>query len=331
MALMAQKDRWRYSKWRAEKIGRRLKSFLYSQLYRNPNRDLAKSILISGSARSGTTWLADILSAALNGRIMFEPFNARQVRPYSQFNYFQYMRPEEENPALEAFCRQLFTGAIRNAWIDRQVEYLNAEFRVIKAIRANLLLKWVQQRFPDMPQIFIIRHPCAVVSSRMELGWDTDKDIEPFLSQPKLVEDFLGPHLDTIREARTDAEKHAVIWCVTNLIPLKQFKDGGLEVIYYENLCTQPNVEMHRIFAAVNRPFQEESLASLTRPSTTSLPTSAILTGDDRLESWRKKLTDRQVDAILTIVDAFGLDHIYGENIIPSINNPSSPLLSIEK
>ncbi|NIP33259.1 hypothetical protein GWO25_05260, partial [Candidatus Saccharibacteria bacterium] len=110
-------------------------------------------------------------------------------------------RPEEPNYALEKFCRQIFTGAIRHPWIDRQVEYLNADFRVIKAIRANLLLKWVHERFPEMPQIFIIRHPCAVVLSRMELGWDTDKDIAPFLSQPKLIEDFLDPYLDVIEQA----------------------------------------------------------------------------------------------------------------------------------
>ena len=62
----------------------------------------------------------------------------------------------------------------------------------------------------------------------MELGWDTDSDIEPFLSQPDLVEDHLRDHLDIIQTANTDEEKHAIIWCVSNLVPLKQFITGEL-------------------------------------------------------------------------------------------------------
>jgi hypothetical protein len=84
-----------------------------------------------------------------------------------------------------------------------------------------------------------MRHPCAVVLSRIELGWATDRDIEPFLVQPHLLEDHLDPYFDLIYRAETVEEKHAVIWSVSNLVPLKQFNSNEWKVVYYENLCTQ--------------------------------------------------------------------------------------------
>jgi hypothetical protein len=107
------------------------------------------------------------------------------------------------------------------------------------------------------------------------------------------------------------------------LIPLKQFKAGGLHVIFYEHLCTQPEVEMKRLDAALNLPFSDLSLHYFNRPSTTTIQTSAILTGDDRLEVWRKKLTSEQVQNILEIVSSFGLSHLYEEKIIPNIKSDS--------
>lgn len=52
-------------------------------------------------------------------------------------------------------------------------------------------LKWLRIRFPKVPLLFILRHPCAVVLSRKELGWPADSDLEPFLQQESLIEDFL--------------------------------------------------------------------------------------------------------------------------------------------
>ena len=297
--------------WQTRKLGLRIRRLLYSRLYRNPKPSLENSILVAGTARSGTTWLADILAGVVNGRILFEPFNPRLVQPYSSFHYFQYMRPNEPNEALESFCHQALTGNLRHPWIDRQVDYLNAENRVIKAIRANLMLKWLHERFPQVPLIFIIRHPCAVVLSRMQLGWDTDRDIEPFLAQPKLVTDFLEPYLDTIALAKTDVEKHAIIWCISNLIPLRQFEDGQLYILSYENLCIQLEVELHLLFQKKHLYYDVRNLAQFTRPSVTSQPKSAIFEGTDPIYQWRSQLSNEQVKRILTIVDLFGLGHLY--------------------
>ena len=319
-----------YWRWRYRKAGLRTWRSISSRVYRDRYPDLDRTTLVAGVARSGTTWIGDIIASQARSRIMFEPFNPRLVQPYQNFNYYQYMRPEEENEALNDYCRCIFSGHIRHRWIDRQVTHLAPQYRIVKAVRANLFLKWLQGQFPDVSQVLVIRHPCAVVLSWMQLGWATDEDIEPFLKQPELVGDFLIDKMDIIKRADTDEEKYAIIWCVGNLVPLKQFHPDEIFVMYYEHMCTQPEVEVPRLFQAVGRDYQDSIFDYLNRPSTTARPSSAVVTGHDRVTRWQKKLSTGQVNRILSIVKAFGLEYLYGDSTNPLADRkvPIGPVLT---
>ena len=288
-----------------------------SRIYINPDPDLYKSILVAGTARSGTTWLGDLIASQIPCRILFEPFNPDLVPEYGRFHYFQYLRPGTEHPEFRAFAQAVFTGNIRNRWVDHQNERILSEYRLIKEIRANLALKWLHDNFREIPILFLMRHPCAVVSSRMELGWATDRDMDPLLTQPDLVTDHLDPYMETINSARTDEEKHAVIWSVSNLVPLKQFVPGEIPVVYYENLVTQPQRELSAILALLGQSFSKPVMDTINQPSQTTRVTSAIVAGTDRLTYWKKKLSVTQIDNILRIVRAFGLDHLYDDSPQP--------------
>lgn len=300
-----------------QKLSRRAIQLVRSRFYINPDLDLHRSILVAGTARSGTTWLGDLIASQIPCRILFEPFNPDLVPEYRNFHYFQYMRPGIEHQEFHAFAENIFTGKIRNRWIDRQNERIFSDHRLIKEIRANLALKWLHENFPEVSMVLLIRHPCAVVASRMELGWATDSDIEPFLSQPELVHDHLGPHLDLIKNVRTDEEKHAIIWSVSNLVPLKQFDPGELTLVYYEDLSTEPEKALPILFASIKQTYTEPPINTINRPSQTTLETSAVVTGTDKLKHWKKKLSATQIDNILRVVDAFGLGHLYGDSFLP--------------
>ncbi len=305
----------------SRKFYRRAIQLLGSHFYINPNPDICRSILVAGTARSGTTWLGDLIVSQIPSRILFEPFNPNLVADYRRFHYFQYMRPGTENPEFYSFAHRVFTGRIRNRWIDRQNERLISKFRLVKEIRANLALKWLHDNFPEVPMLLIIRHPCAVVLSRMELGWATDRDIEPFLSQPHLMDDHLDPYFDLICNAESVEEKHAVIWSISNLVPLEQFHSNELKVVYYENLCTQPEMELSGIFEAIGYPSSRLLVTQSNQPSQTTRHASAVVTGTDKIEDWKQKLSRSQIDNILRIVRAFGLDHLYGDSTLPLHQN----------
>jgi hypothetical protein len=309
----------RYLEYRFSKFQKRLVRAFCSKLYRDKNRDIGNSILIVGTGRSGTTWLADMIASQISCRIMFEPFHSKQVHGFHQFHYFQYMRQEEKNNALYNFCQKIFTGDIRDSWIDRQVDHLNPRYRLIKDIRANLFLKWISENFPQVPILFIIRHPCAVVLSRMKLDWATDTDIAPLLEQTNLVDDFLSDKMEIIHRSQTDEEKHAVIWCISHLVPIQQFIDSTLNVVFYENLCLQPEIESSKIFRVINFEYDDSVFEVIKQPSTTTVRSSAILTGENRVARWKKDLSSKQIDSIFSIVENFGLDHIYGDSDMPLV------------
>ncbi|UCH58531.1 MAG: hypothetical protein JSV61_09955, partial [Anaerolineales bacterium] len=144
----------------SRKVYRRAIQQIGSHFYVNPDQDVRRSILVAGTARSGTTWLADLIASQIPCRMMFEPFNPELVPEYSSFHYFQYMPPGKQGIDFHTYARKVLSGEIRNRWIDRQNERVFPKYRLIKEIRVNLALKWLHENFPDVPILFIIRHPC---------------------------------------------------------------------------------------------------------------------------------------------------------------------------
>lgn len=311
-------------KWTFGRLCRRSLHLFRSKVYRDQHADTHRSIIVAGAGRSGTTWLGEVIASQGPWRLMFEPFHPQQVADYSLFNYFQYMRPNEDNRRLLAYTHRVLTGDIRHPWIDGYVEHLFPKYRLIKDIRICLLLRWIREHFPDVPIVFIIRHPCAVVSSRLKLKWATDHDIEPFLQQPQLIEDFLSSKLPVIRGATTDEQKHAIVWSVSNLVPLEQFRDDGLKVVFYEDLLLRPESEIPALFEALNLPFGPSVYRYLHRASMKAVRDSAVIGGRDAITGWRRFLSEQQINNILDVVRAFGLDHLYGNADTPSQLNVST-------
>lgn len=248
---------------------------------------------------------------------MFEPFNPELVPQYRRFHYFQYKRPGEVDPDFYSYARGVFTGAIRGRWIDRQNERIFAKYRLIKEIRANLSLKWLYDSFPDVPMLLIVRHPCAVVLSRMQLKWATDRDIQSFRNQPALIDDHLSEHMDFINGIKTVEEKHAIIWSVSNLVPIRQFNRGELSPVFYENLCMQPEKEIEKVFQAISQPYQPEIFDQVDRPSMTTKGENILMPGKLKAGGWKSKLSSLQIDNILRVVEKFGLDNLYDAGVMP--------------
>ncbi len=311
-------------RWQLARLVRPFRRAVIRRLFRDDNRRLEDSLLVAGAARSGTTWLGDIL-AGTEGRVLFEPFHAGKINALRHLSTFPYRRPDEADPPLAAYCRQLFAGAVRHPWIDREATRLRPRYRVIKAIRANLFLGWLAHHFPEVPQLLILRHPCAVALSRRQLGWATDSDIASFLEQPALLEDHLAPFLDVIQAANTDLAKHAVIWGVSYLVPLRQGTPAARNLVFYEDLCLAPEATLAHIAGLVGRDFPAASRAAFDRPSATATAASAVVTGDDRVSGWTQRLTAAEIRQVLDIVDAFGLDYLYGPEPLPRVGPGGEP------
>jgi hypothetical protein len=307
---------------RVDALARRARQWLVSELLRRVHRDryadTIPTAILAGSGRSGTTWVAELIDSQVPCRLLFEPFHPGKVGAYRRFHYFQYMPPEGVDDELLAFCRRLFAGEVRGPWVDGHLAHLRPRLRLVKDIRPTLMLRWIQRNFPEVPILYILRHPCAVVLSRMRLNWATDEDVAQFLCQPDLVGDHLEPFLHVIEGARTEEEKHAVIWCVSNLVPLRQFEDCAWTLVFYEHVRSQPEVEVPRIFRALGVEPRDDALQAARRPSRTTRnygePARSERTG---AADWQRSLSPGQIERICRIVAAFGLEHLYGNSAMP--------------
>jgi hypothetical protein len=285
------------------------------------NHDLTKTIMIAGTPRSGTTWLAQILAKLLHYRLIFEPWYPERVPEYSSFSLRQYVRPEDDAPAFRSFSERVLTGHISNAWTDLWNRSLLARGRIVKEVRANLFLKWIRNNFPQVPILYIIRHPCAVAHSWTKMGWGK-MDVECMLSQELFVRDYLERYMGIFEKAKTGTAKCAFLWCIDQIVALSTMKYDDWLVTAYENLWRDPSNEVKRIMNYVHARYDESQIDDLVRtPAPTVRAGSAIITNRDPLESWRTELTEQQVGDILDIVGAFSLDGIYDRALLPHMDD----------
>ncbi len=277
--------------------------------------DYRSTVFVAGTGRSGTTWLEEIINFERDHRVLFEPFHAREIPLVSHWNYRQYLRATNSDPAFLEPTRRILAGRIRHPWIDQTNEKHFVSRRLVKDIRANLILHWMHAHFPEIPIVLLLRHPCAVARSKIAMGWKTHLD--DFLSQPELVADFLQPFVPLLESARDDFDRHILLWCIENWVPLCQFTRGEIHVCFYEDLCTQPEREARALLSYLRRPFSSTLLQSMSHPSALSKAHSAIVTGESMLDAWRKAVSKPQIDRAVELLQHFGLDQLYGAESTP--------------
>jgi hypothetical protein len=281
------------------------------------------SVFLAGFGRSGTTWISDIINYKNEYRYIFEPFHPYRVRLVRDFQYVQYLRPENRDPLYLEPARAVLSGRIRNWWTESYNRKIFVRKRLIKDIRAQFLLKWLHRNFPGMPIVLLFRHPCAAAHSWLKLGWGKEDlgkrtDLEVCLSQKELIEDFLGPFKENIENARSEFEQQIFHWCMQYYVPLKQFKRGEIHLCFYENFCENPDEEIQRLFSFLGKKFDEKVLCNLKTPSSLTRKDSAILKKTSLIDSWREHVSAQDLKNALKILNLFRLDNIYSGDSMPN-------------
>ena len=289
-------------------------------MYVNLNHDHRATVLLCGSGRSGTTWLVGVANYDNHYRLMIEPFNRGNVPAVRAFRRRQYLRPSNTDPTYVDPATSIFTGMLRDGFIDQLNRRVISSTRIVKDVACMLMLGWLRARFPGMPIVYVMRHPFAVAASRTKLGWEDIR--EDYLGQPDLIADHLAPFAGAIRAAATDFERHVFTWCVENYVPFRQFAAGDVHLAFYENFCVEPALELDRLFAFLGRPYDENVLAHLVRSTASGHApgrprSSATMSVAALTESWRTNFSSDELARANEIVASFGLDRIYGRDHMP--------------
>ena len=175
-----------------------------------------------------------------------------------------YLPTDSNDPAWYYHIQDVLEGCVRNYWTDiRRTSWLPSRF-LIKEIRMNLMLGFIARHFQPTI-IFLIRHPCAVISSRIRCGWQAN--VGGILLQEQLVEDYLQPWTADLRKVADPIGHHAAWWAVENLVGLSELRAYPHQFIVYEDLVTDPVFSLKTLFQAINLPPPQFSADKLTKPS----------------------------------------------------------------
>lgn len=278
-------------------------------------------VWLIGSGRSGTTWVSSLINHDKRYREVFEPFHPEIKSKIRFLKPHQYIRPTSIDSDFSRIASSVFSGKFTNRRTESGNERICYKHLLIKDIFANLFAYHISNHFNKIKIIFLIRNPFAVAYSKYEnKSWFWMTDPIDFLDQPDLLEDYLQPFENLIREISKNGdfiEKQIIIWSIINYIPLLQFKSNQLCVVFYEDIITNPNSELSKINKFLNPEHPNSNInireEVFSTPSIVSSKKNAF-----HISSWQKELTTKQIDSGLRILDHFGLRNLYNYDSTPN-------------
>lgn len=269
-----------------------------------------RHILVTGSHRSGTTWLARMLALARGTvPLVFEPFNAdpTQFRLGGLTDRWFAYAGDLDQEALRRLFRRILAGNERKLMLRRQWHWWNplpTRGRVIvKDPIASMSSEWLSENF-DMAVVVLVRHPAGFASSLKRLDWRFDWD--NFLGQPHLMTDHLEPFRAEIEARPRDiAAQAAVLWrCIYSVLLTYAGRNPSWVVRTHESLSDDPVARIGELYGLLDLNWTPRVSASIQAHTRKGNPVAApegvihALVRDSAaaVRNWKKILTPEEVD-----------------------------------
>jgi hypothetical protein len=276
------------------------------------NRKPYKPIVVFGIARSGTTWLAQIIASA-GYELNFEALGSMNFRKKDQIPSIPipsdyYVRAGGKNP-YKKYMDLVMNCKIRNSFTQRGHINIGKSRKVIKLIRANLMIDWLQENY-DFYGVFLIRNPLATINSQIEKDFFGNLQSHgPAKIYPdSVIKYFNKRQQELIRKVKTAKDRLIVNWCINTKIPLEVSSRDTLQVIRYEELVDEPKKVIKKLseFAGFQYDFRVKRVIG-KRSFTTRKETKQIKNYDPT-KAWKKNFTQEEIDSAVEIVKAFNLE-----------------------
>ena len=287
-----------------------------------------RPVLVTGSHRSGSTWLGQMIGASDEIGYIHEPFNinrgpgiCRARFPY----WFMYIRPGTCGEVAADFRRMLafrynyLAQAVRvRSWTDvrvlvrdggRFLRFRTSRVRpLVKDPMALFSAEWIAETY-DSQVVVVVRHPAAFASSIKIDGWT--HPFSHFLNQPALIEDHLEPFRGEIeafaREEHDILDQAALLWrLVHHTIAGYRERHPDWLIVRHEDLSREPIQGYGELFEALDLPYTEDVQEKIRQSSSRSNPSDRdanrhlFHTRDSRanVDNWRHRLTPDEVERV---------------------------------
>lgn len=299
--------------------------------WRSRSYDIENSVALVSTGRGGSTWLAELVMSLPNRVMIWEPLHLGNNPAVARLGvgWNTYLPHDAEAPELETYLRRLLTGRELSTQTLTSLSFdlkalLRPEGFVVKFVQVHPMLPWFERRFPTVPIVGLVRHPCAVVASQLKHGptWRTlTKDTLDV--DPAMLADF--PHIAQVFERiETTSEALAFEWGVRTFFLLRAERPL---VVAYEALVADPPAEAERIFAYLGEALPPSAVAQARRPSATTNESTEYEGWRDRLTSWQRTVSADDQERIIAMAHDLGVT-CYGPDPWPELPGVAPSALS---
>jgi hypothetical protein len=288
-------------------------------------------ILVTGSHRSGTTFLGKMLSLHSSIGYIFEPFNfAHGMKGIDyEFTYvYKGMQDEEkyiglvqdilngkvtfktENYELKNKITMLLKKVLLN---NKHVNYFYKRYIscplvdriLIKDPMACLSSEWLHQTF-NMDVVVLIRHPAAFVGSLKRLGWRFDWN--HFTNQTELMNKYFNVYLENVELNNLSiVDEGIILWnCIYSVLTEYLNRNPNMIFIRHEDLSVDPVVQLNKLYDKLGIPFTkkiEENILEFTNDKNPTDPKNNEVhtlkrNSKNNIKRWKKILTEGEIQKI---------------------------------
>lgn len=279
------------------------------------------NIAIWSSARSGSSWLMELIASQPGFVFVDEPLHpgnmlAADWIPGTDADAWQFLLP---NPEREQVFRERFSAIESGSPTPGMPRIRSGFYRwrtnriVYKLLRAKDLMPWFEDTF-DWQTVYLLRHPLATAISRkvfprLPLFLENEAYRTTYLDDRQL-------HLArAIVQDGSPVEQAVLDWVLQNLPALQQAETRNWLIVHYEDLVRHPAGVIARLAGGLDLPEPERMLRRVNAPSGSVVQSDATTrqafrqaTGPDTdflLSRWREKLSAGDEQAAFRILDAF--------------------------
>lgn len=288
-------------------------------------------ILVTGSHRSGTTWVGRMLAADADTAYISEPLNVLHrpgVYRVPVKHWYTYITEENEAEYLPAFHELLdfqyhLLLEIKSLRSVKDFLRMGRDFRIffngsmhgqralIKDPFAVFSTPWFAKRL-NCQVVITARHPGGFVGSLKRLGWNFDFD--NFLNQPL----FMRDHLESDRTAMESMPKDdiigqaALLWkIIYRFVHLTKESFPQFQVVRHEDLSLDPMGGYQALYKNLGLSFTEHVKDIIQNSSSSENPTklaknkthSVKLDSRANLDNWKKILSPEEISRVRKLTE----------------------------
>jgi hypothetical protein len=286
-------------------------------------------ILVTGTHRSGTTWVGKMLAADATTAYISEPLNVLH-RPgvfHTKVDcWYQYICEENENQFLPAFEELLefdynLWDEIRSIRSRRDFLRMGRDFLIfynglmrgqrvlLKDPFAVFSTPWFAKRL-NCKVVITVRHPAAFASSLSRLNWAFD--FQNLLNQPLLMRDHLEPYRHEMESMPSDdlIGQAALLWkLIYRSVHATRESNPDFIIVRHEDLSRDPISGYRQLYQSLALEFTPRVEKFILNSSSSENPKELSrkkvhgfkLDSRANIDNWKQRMTAEEINRVREI------------------------------